>query len=213
MKAGAWVLLAVLLVYASGCGGGSGSGANTGNIQIQTVRFSPKNVSVVAGSTVTFMNVDAQQHQVFSGTLDPQGSPAVVHLITIANTQFVPPAVEANLGDTIRFSNASQVVFPLQIVDDNGQVVGSFTIPIGNSQDVIFPGAGQFIYRSQSASVIPGTITLFGRPHPSNVFQSPILNNSATFSVRFNNVGVVPFYDLNLNEPNKSFMTGTVSVN
>jgi plastocyanin len=71
------LLLTATLVVVPACGGGSGtsssvpsgpSSSTTGTmvITITSSGVSPKNVTVPAGSQITFVNNDTQEHQMFS---------------------------------------------------------------------------------------------------------------------------------------------------
>ncbi|MCX6345461.1 MAG: hypothetical protein NT018_10390 [Armatimonadetes bacterium] len=209
-------LLALAAYGMVGCGSSSSSngGTNSFVIRIESTRVTPKFTTVKVNDTVQFVNSDTLTHQIVSGALDAQGNPLILHLITIGNTGFNPIAMTANLGDKVRFSNASMSLTPfvLDIVDDNGQLISSLTLPVGDSQVFDFPTAGVFTFRSHADPLFKGTITLFGQPSPSGFFQSPILRNGDVFTKQFTTPGTFSFYALDQKNPNKSFIIGTVTV-
>ncbi len=212
-------MLIALLVLAMCCIVGCGSSTSNGGtnsfvVRIESARVTPKFTTVNVNDTVQFINSDTLTHQIVSGSLDPQGNPLVDHLITIGNTGFSPIATTANFGDMVRFSNASMGLnaFVLDIVDDNGQVISSLTLPVGDSQTFDFPAAGLFTFRSHVDPLFRGAITLFGQPNPSGFFQSPILRNGDVFTKQFTTPGTFSFYALDQKNPNKSFITGTITV-
>jgi plastocyanin len=49
-------------------GGNSGGGTNTSQVVMKSMAFSPANITVAAGTTVTWTNEDPYQHTVTSGT-------------------------------------------------------------------------------------------------------------------------------------------------
>jgi plastocyanin len=205
---------AVCLVSIMGCGGGSGTGGDPTLVQdqIQQTRFSPKYVTIKVGGQIRWVNVDAIQHQIVSGTLDPQGSPLVIYTIDITITGFNPMALTADLGNTIRFNNISGVAFVMDVVDDNGNLVSTVSFAIGELKTFTFPGAGKFTFRQHGSQIFQGTIILFGQPNPYGVFESPVLGHGQSFTVQFGNAGSLPYYDLDLNNPNQSFKTGVITV-
>lgn len=207
-------LIVVCSIYASGCGGSSNgnSSPTSFTISIQPTRVSPKSDTIKAGDSVQFLNQTQIPLQVVSGTLTPFGNPQVVHLIVINNNGFSPTNSEANLGDTVRFSNATTGTFNLNIVDDNGNVVSTLTIPQGQEQSFQFPSAGQFTVSNRDNSLFSGTVTVFGRPNPSNIFTSPVLGNGGIFTVNFPNAGSFPYFIQDPSNPDRSFITGTITV-
>lgn len=205
------VLLAMYLACVCGCGGGS-QNVPAPFIQILDTRVQPKVVNISTGQGVQWVNSTAIPQEVVSGTLDPQGNPLVIHIINITLTGFNPVTVLANLGDTIRFNNLTGSPFTMNIVDDNGQVVSTVSFAIGEMRTIVFPGAGLFIFRQQGSQIFQGTITLFGQPHPDNRFLGGPLTNGAVFSAQFNSPGTRPYYIPDLNNPNRSFITGTINV-
>lgn len=208
------LILTACVVSLYGCGGGSGNTSTPTSflVNVSDTRATPKLNSVRQNDTVQFLNSGANPHQFFSGTLDPQGDKSIIYTISIGNTGFNPIFLEANLGDTIRFANQSNSVFFLDIVDDNGRVINSYTLPIGNSMTVQFPSAGMFTARNANDFVTKATIILFGKPNPNGLFQSPILPNGGTFSMQFTLPGSFQYFSLNVNDPSRSFVTGTVNV-
>ena len=162
--------------------------------------------------TPQFLNQVNTSLQVVSGTLTPFGNPQVVHLIVINNTGFNPAATEANLGDTVRFSNATTGTFTMDIADDNGSVVSTLTISQGMEQDFQFPFASLFTASNRNNSLFKTTITVFGRPNPSNVFTSPVLGIGGTFTVHFPSAGAFPYFVEDPNNPDRSFITGVITV-
>lgn len=213
-RIGAIVILAVCLASVLGCGGGSGSsgGGNSPFVNVEDTRFFAKNTTIQAGGSVQFRNLVATPQQVVSGTLDPQGSPLVIHTINITLTGFNPNSLTANLGDTIRFNNISGNTFVMDVVDDNGILVSTVVFNVGDLKTFVFPGAGLFIFRQQGSSIFQGSIILFGQPHPDGQFQSPVLTNGGIFKKAFSTVGTFPFFALDQNNPNQSFKTGTIIV-
>lgn len=213
-----YIIVALLLASCAfslgGCGGGA---ANTSTptsylVNVSDSRATPKINSVRQNDTVQFLNAGTNPHQFFSGTLDPQGDPTVIYTVSIGNTGFNPILLEANLGDTIRFANQGNSVFFLDIVDDNGRVVTSYTLPIGSSQTVTFPSAGMYTVRNANDFVTKATVILFGKPNPNGLFQSPVLPNGGTFSKQFTQSGSFQYFSVNIDNPFRSFVTGTVNV-
>ena len=180
-------------------------------VTITDVRVTPKSTTVNQNDSVTFLNSGAFLHQVVSGTVTPSGNPLVNHIITIGNTGFNPPDTQANLGDTIRFSNASFNLFLLDIVDDNGKVVSSLTLPVGNMQTFTFPGAGIFVIRSRQNILFAGSVTLYGTANPDGRFISPVLTNGGTFTVQFTQTGTQPYFVIDPAYSSRAFITGSVS--
>jgi len=214
------ILSIICLISALGCGGGSGGGNDNVSVNIQgssgsntpVGRFYPKNVTIQPGDKVTWFNTDTVAHQVVSGTLTPQGNPLVVYTITIGITGFSPAFLQANLGDTIRFNNLTGSTFEMVIVNDNGQVVSDVTLAQGELRTITFPGAGAYLFRQAGSQLNVGQIVLYGQPTPDNQFESPVLSPGQTFTRQFNTTGTFNYFDLNQNNPNQSFMTGTISV-
>ena len=206
-----WVCAALCFVNTLGCGGGTGDGKSP-FVSINATRFVAKSTSIQVGDLIQWVNSDAAPHQVVSGVLDPQGSPLVIHLIEIGFGGFNPIAVTADLGDTVQFSNISGSQFIMDVVNDNGVLVSTVVFSIGDMKTFTFPGAGMFTFRQRGSSMFMGSIVLFGQPHPDGLFQSPILSNGAVFARQFNVPGTFPYYSLDLTNPNRSFVTGTVTV-
>ncbi len=209
----------ILLVVSMGLAGLAGCGGSSTPIDptsfivtIAEVRVTPKFDTINQNDEVTFLNSSAPIRQVISGSLTPSGNPLTIHLITIGNTGFNPPDTQANLGDTIRFSNATLNTFFLDIVDDNGRVVSSLTLAPGNMQNFTFPGAGVFIVRNRQNILFRGTVTLFGTPNPDNRFQSPALGNGDTFTIQFTQKGSFPYFVIDTNSPGRAYITGSISV-
>lgn len=205
------VVVGMLIFGMLGCGSSTNTNS-TVTVQDTATRFVAKNTTIAAGNKVQFMNVDSEPHQIVSGRLLPQGSQSTIVTIVIGNTGFSPSEVQAELGNTIRFSNVRLTPFTMDIVDDNGTVISTVTFAIGEQQVFTFPGAGLFVFTDHNLSTFRGTIVLFGSPNPDGVFQSPVLQNGGTFLTQFSSPGSIAFYDLNLNNPNQSFKTGTIIV-
>jgi len=200
------------LVCVFGCGGGSGGGKTSVTVRIEETRFVPKHTTIASDGCVHWINVDAVPHQVVSGTLDPQGSPLIIHAIQITLTGFNPIALTGDLGDTVRFSNISGNPFTMDVVDDNGQLVSTVSFAIGESKTFTFPGAGQFTFRQHGSSIFQGTIILYGQPNPNGLFISPVLPNGEVFIAQFGSTGSLSYYDLDQTNPNRSFKTGIITV-
>ncbi len=191
LRAVACLTIAVYVLCAVGCGGGSGgnNGKTLVQVQIQDTRFYPKYVTIAPGGQIQWVNVTAGAQQVVSGTLDPQGSPLVIVTISINITGFSPQNSTADLGNTIRFNNLTGTAFVMDIVDDNGNLVSTVSFAIGELKTVVFPGAGLFVFRQHGSQIFQGSIILYGQPNPSGLFQSPVLPNGQSFTAQFNNVG------------------------
>lgn len=205
------VCVIVCLACLYGCGGGSGNSTSP-FVDIEATRFFAKNTTIQKGSLIQWVNVDAAPHQVVSGRLSPQGSPLVIHIIQITLTGFNPVAVTANLGDSVFFNNISGSPFTMDVVDDNGVLVSTVVFNIGDMKQFTFPGAGLFAFRQNGSQIFQGTIVLFSQPTPDGLFMSPVLLNGEVFARQFDVPGQFSFFDLDLNNPNQSFKTGTITV-
>lgn len=205
------IVVLAMFCYLTGCGSSNGTNSSF-TIQDSSTRFTPKSTTIQTGNKVQFINTDSQNHQIFSGTLEPQGSASVIHTIIIGNTGFSPASTDGNLGDTVIFSNNQTGTFTLDIVNDNGTVISSFSISAGQMQNVDFPGAGLFTYRNHNNSLFNGNIILYGSPNPDGIFFTPVMSNGTSYTLQFNSVGSVSYYDKNLNNPSKSFKTGVINV-
>lgn len=207
------VLALIMCLVGCGSSNGTNGGAGVVTVNIQSDRVSPENVIVSVSDQVKWINATSSPKQVISGTLDETGSQLVEHIVIIGNTGFTPSAFEANFGDTIKFNNLTASTFNLEIVDTGGQSVANISLLAGRlSEDVEFPSAGKFTYRKQGNSLFDGTVTLFGQPNPSGQFQSPVLLNGGTFIAQFDVQEFIPYFVLDVNNPNRSFITGSVRI-
>ncbi len=209
----------LILIAIAACVSGCGSNGNTSEavtINIEQNRFVPANVTVKAGSRVQFVNVDTQVHQVVSGTLAATTQPVIRSLIIQINEDntFVPDTFEANWGDTVQWRNNRSQPFVMDIVDSSNTPV--VTLSFVRTGQVIafssFPGAGFYRYQQQNNSNFFGTIKVFGRPVPDGNFNSLPLRQSGTFTTQFPSPGTFPYFDLDQNDPNRSYITGTITV-
>lgn len=205
------VCVIVCLACLCGCGGGSGNNTSP-FVDIEATRFFAKNTTIQTGGRIQWVNVDAAPHQVVSGRLSPQGNPLVIHVIQITLTGFNPVALTGDLGDSVFFNNISGNPFTMDVVDDNGVLVSSVVFNIGDMKQFTFPGAGFYTFRQNGSQIFQGTIVLFGQPNPDGLFMSPVLANGDVFARQFDVKGQLSFYDLDLNNPNQSFKTGTITV-
>lgn len=211
------ISIVIVIVYAclAGCGGSSGTNGATGLavIYIQPDEVNPQNVTTAVNNQVKWINASNSPKQVISGTLGPSGSPLVERIITIGNTGFTPNALEANFGDTVKFNNLTLSTFNLDIVSSGGQLVTSVSLLPGQlSQNIEFPAAGKYTYRKQGNSLFNGNIILFGDPNPSGQFQSPVLSNGDTFTAQFDFPEFIPYFVLDVNNPSRSFITGSIRI-
>jgi len=153
----------------------------------------------------------------------PTGAPATIIRIT-GGGLFNPPStpsnpVQVNLGDTVEFSNDSAVAQTVSVFNDNNVLV--FTVPLAQGQlaDVtnqfLNTGAGLYTFNLGGVGQ-SGAIVLFGRPVPDtisvNSFQSPALASGSTFTRVFTQAGLVRYYSPDINNPNRSFRTGTITI-
>jgi len=205
------VCVIVCLACLCGCGGGSGSSTSP-FVNIQATRFFAKNTTIQTGGRIQWVNVDAAPHQVVSGRLNPQGDTLVIHVIQITLTGFNPVALTANLGDSVYFNNISGNPFTMNVSDDNGVFVSTVVFNIGDMKQFTFPGAGLFTFRQSGSQIFQGTFVLFGQPSPDGLFMSQVLPNGGVFARQFDVPGQFSFFDLDLNNPNRSFKTGTITV-
>ena len=207
-----YVIVAVLLTFFCGCGG-SGSGPSASPfVNIEALRFYPNSTTLRSGTVVQFRNVDSQPHQVVSGVLATLGNPTVVHVININMSDLSPRNTEADYGDTIELSNQSGLAVTIQIIDDNGRIISQIPFNIGQMLTVTFPGAGYYNLRNQSGQVTLGSIVLFGRPISNGLFQSQALSNGQIFPIELTSAGTYTFYSPDLGNPNRSFVTGSITV-
>lgn len=206
-------LLASLIGCGSTDGTNGGGGGNVVSVTIQSDRVSPQNVTISPGNKVMWVNSSSTPKQVISGTLDETGSPLVEHTITIGNTGFTPAALEANFGDSIVFNNLTPNTFHLQILNTGGQVVSSLSILAGHlSEPIQFDKAGKYFYQNDNNSLFKGSLILFGQPNPSGQFQSPVLFNGGTFTAQFDVQEFIDYFVLDVNNPNRSFISGSIRV-
>lgn len=210
------VLCAFLAVVVAGCGGSGSNGSGSGVVRIESTQFSPKTANVTTGDRVTWTNADNVPQQIVSGTLLPTASPQVLTpVISInQNNSYSPPVFEADLGDTVQFQNNRIGAFTLDILNDADTVIASLNFV--QSGQIIqfsgFPSAGFYTFQQRNNPLFSGSVTVFGRPNPDNRFQSQILNPGDTFVTQFNSPGTFPYFGQNPQDPNRSFMTGTVVV-
>jgi plastocyanin len=225
-----FVLMIAFAASLCGCGGGSGTknGTDTGSVSIQQftvfnhpaetrTEFVPMSITIAAGvnHTITWINQTPGRHQIVSGILTPQGDVSNRHLITINFGNFTPDELSVNAGDTIQFSNLSGRDFTMQVVDTNGTVVSTFTIPTGGMLNspptVIFPGPGVWIVQSPDRQQI-ATITLFGNPVADGNFQSGVMSPGNVYQKAFPVPGTFPYFDLNPDDPSHVYATGVIVV-
>ncbi|MCE5314293.1 MAG: hypothetical protein ABFD49_04300 [Armatimonadota bacterium] len=210
-------LLALIIMVAlsiHGCGGGGSGSSSAYVIRIQSQRFYPKTITIKSGDGVQWINSDTQSHVVASGTLEKVSNPEVLSEIAIqADNTFSPSEVEANFGDTVQWRNDTGFDFTMDILNDAGVVVETLEFTNG---EVIgysdFPAAGLYTTQQHGNVFFSGTIILYGVPNPDGVFQTPTLPNGGTFSRTFTGSGTVPYYVLDLDDPNKSFITGSLTI-
>ncbi|MCE5198267.1 MAG: hypothetical protein ABFD54_00690 [Armatimonadota bacterium] len=209
------LIMALLsLVILAGCGSsnGDGGGGQQNSVNIQNSQVTPKNVNVDVGDSVRWINLDSIPHQVISGTLLESGSPTTIHPIVISGSGFSPQVSQINFGETIRLSNTRTVSMNVNVVNDAGQVVEVLSIPQGGQIDYQFPSAGAFSLKDTSGLLLTATVIVFGTPNPNGIFQSVTLGTGDTFTVQFDTPNTYNYFVLNANNPNQSFMTGTVTV-
>jgi plastocyanin len=106
--------LGALMVGCS-CGTSGGSNNNPNTITIQSFAYSPANLSVKPGTTITVVNRDSDQHSVTSTTSD---------------TSFTPGAVNGVSFDTGAFNGTT--TFTLSASAPPGTVVPYFCVPHGS---------------------------------------------------------------------------------
>jgi hypothetical protein len=101
----------------------------------------------------------------------------------------------------------------MDIIDDAGTVVATLTFANGEVKGYsLFPSAGKYTAQKRGNVFFSGTFTLFGIPNPSGAFQSNVLANGGTFTRKFTGTGTLPYYILNLEDADKSFITGSIVV-
>jgi len=224
------IAVAALTAYVfcvSGCGGGTSSDGNgqSAFVHILDTSLTARSVNAKAGTPVRWVNSTSKPQQVVSGILAPQPSGALPRVIRITGGGlFNPPSsptnpIEANLGDTIQYSNDSAVAVTVNVFNDNGSLVFSVSLVQGQLSDVtnLFLNAGAGLYTFRLGGVgQSGAIVLFGKPVPDttsvNSFESPILAPGSTFTRVFTQAGTVRYYAPDLDIPTRSFRTGTVAV-
>jgi plastocyanin len=106
--------LAALMVGCS-CGDSGSSKSNPNTITIQSFAYSPANLSVKPGTTITVVNRDSDQHSVTSTTSD---------------TSFTPGAVKGVSFDTGSFNGTT--TFTLSASAPPGTVVSYFCVSHGS---------------------------------------------------------------------------------
>ena len=215
-RCGLGAVAILVAVYAAGCGGGSSQNGATTTVNITATRFFAQNITINAGNKVQWVNTDNTVHQVVSGTLLSTSNPVLVTppISINENNSFTPPALEANYGDTIQWQNNRQQPFVLVIVDASNIVRATLTFQ--RSGQIIgfsgFPSAGYYTFQQQGNSAFIGSLVLFGTPKPDGAFQSQPLPPGGSFSTQFNTRGAFPYFDLDQNDPNRSFRTGSITV-
>ena len=224
LRLGLGFIAAVFIAGLCGCGGGGGDSSSGVTVAIQDfqvqgnpndfrTRFFSKTATIQAGQNngITWINQAPGLHQVVSGTLVPDGSPANLHTVVINMSFFTPNELNAEAGDTIQFSNLSGHTFNMQIANDNGAVVSDISFAIGEQRTVTFPGPGVWI-ASDAESQLVATITLYGRPVPDGQFMSGVLPHGGVFQRAFPVPGTYPYYDSNPDDPTHVYATGTIVV-
>lgn len=223
---GSFIVICVIIGLC-GCGGGSGGNDTSTTVAIQQfqvfnhpdefrIKFFPKTTTIPAGvnSRIQWVNQTPGRHQIVSGILTSQGNPAVKHLIVINLGFFSPDELSVDAGDTIQFSNLSGRAFTLQIVDTDGTVRSSVTIPIGGTAEppqLKFPGPGVWIVQDPDSQQI-ATVTLFGHPVPDGRFMSGVMSHGNVFQAAFPIPGNFPYFDSNPDDPTHVYANGTIVV-
>lgn len=226
-RAIAFAVVTACVVCMSGCGGGNSSDGNgqSAFVHILDTSLTARTVNVKVGTPVRWVNSTGEPQQVISGILAPQPSGVPPRVIRVtAGGLFNPPStptnpIEANLGDTIQYSNDSTVSVTINVFNDNGNLVFSIPLVQGQLTDVtnqfLTVGAGLYTFRLGGVGQ-SGAIVLFGKPVPDttsvNSFESPILTPGSTFTRVFTHAGTVRYYAPDLDISTRSFRTGTVNV-
>ncbi|MHB9038020.1 MAG: hypothetical protein ACYC64_15285 [Armatimonadota bacterium] len=209
------VMVGIVAICIYGCGGSGSSPQDAFVVQIQSQRVTPKTISIKSGDSVEWINSDTVSHVVESGTLDQVANPTVLSEISIRpDNTFQPSPVSANFGDTVRWRNDTGLPFTMDIVNDANAVIASFNLQNGQVVSYSnFPSAGMYIAQKRGNVFFSGVVILSGVPHPNGIFQSPVLITGGTFTRKFTGSGTLPYYVLDINNPNKSFIVGSVTVN
>ncbi|MCE5323476.1 hypothetical protein LLG46_09215 [bacterium] len=205
----------ICVLYICGCGGGGGGGGSDAFVvRIQTQRVSPKTLTIKSGDSVQWINTDTDPHQVISGTLDKVSNPVILSEIVIqADNTFEPSTLEGNFGDTVRWRNATGSDFTMDILNDAGTVIATLTFANGEVQGYSqFPTAGKYTAQKRNNVFFSGTFTLYGVPNPNGLFQSDVLINGGTFSRKFTGSGTVNYYISNIEDPDKTYITGSITI-
>lgn len=209
-------LLLIIAVALSGCGGSTSGSTST--VNITDTSFFPQNLTITATNRAQWVVNTSGLHQVVSGTLSPTPNPQLrIPVISInQNNAFTPNSFEANYGDTVQWQNNRSQAFLMDIVDSSNTVRATLSfaqtgqiIQLNTSQ---LPSAGAYTYQQQGNSAFSGQLFLFGAPTPNQQFQSQVMSTGGSFSTQFNSPGVFPYYDLDQSNPNRSFRTGTITV-
>jgi plastocyanin len=118
-----FVALAVLAVGCS-CGNSGSSNNNPNTITIQSFAYSPANLSVKPGATITVVNRDTDKHSVTSTTSDTSFTPGEMNGVS-----FDTGAFNGTTSFTISASAAPGTVVPYFCVP-HGSMMGHGTITI-----------------------------------------------------------------------------------
>jgi plastocyanin len=207
------VIVGVLCIC--GCGGGGGGGSSDAFVvQIQSQRVNPKTCSIKSGDSVEWINIDVNPHRVVSGTLDKVSNPVTLSEIVIRpDNTFQPDTLEGSFGDTLQWRNATGFDFTMDIINDAGTVIATLTFANGEVKGYSqFPSAGRYTAQKRGNVFFSGTFTLYGIPNPNGAFQSNTLNNGGTFTRKFTGSGTLAYYILNVEDPSRSFITGSIVV-
>jgi len=92
-----------------------------------------------APSMVNYDTLD----EIYVGLLDPKGTPASTHAVTVTDGGMTPPAIAVATGDTLRIRNDSARTQTFFIADPNSDaIVETAAVSSGASADLRVPFAG-----------------------------------------------------------------------